>query len=173
MDIFVEEIVKKKKTPRDFVLILATLLAGVALLFILVTIVLPILWNLMPIVLLLIAGVCYGIYYILGGFNIEYEYSLVNAEIDIDKIVNRRSRKREVTVYLRELEDFGTIKNPMFNSYKESPEFKKVYVCSAENADNAFFVVYTCAGQRLMVIFNPNERIVSEIKRRNPQKELI
>lgn len=175
--IFIEELVKKKKTPADYLAVLCVLVSGAILVTFLLTVGLPL--GLMygsitgTLALLFVAAVFYGVYYFLQTVDVEYEYSLVNAEIDIDKIMGKKRRKRMVTVYLRNLEDFGTRKNPEFNRYMENGEIKKVYACRDKNAEDVFFTVYDEGSTRIMLIFNPNEKIIDQIAKRNPRKVLI
>ena len=47
---------------------------------------------------LLLAGMGYGLWWLLTSLNIEYEYSVTNGDIDIDQITAKRKRKRIVSV---------------------------------------------------------------------------
>ena len=48
--------------------------------------------------LVLIAFAWYGAYLLMSMQNIEYEYILTNSEIDIDKIMSKKSKKKELRV---------------------------------------------------------------------------
>lgn len=171
--VFIEEIVKRKKTATDYLATAAVLALGAALAAILITIILPVFIKFGTVVLLLVVAVFYGIYYFLQTVDVEFEYSLVNAEIDVDKIMGKKRRKRMVTVYIRDLEDFGTRKNPEFNRYMSNSDIKKVYACRDKNADDIFFTVYNEGSTRIMLLFNPSEKIIDQIAKRNPKKQLI
>ncbi len=171
--IFIEELVRKKKTATDYLAVLGVLALGAVLASILLTVVLPVFMKFGTVVLLLVVAVFYGVYYFLQSVDVEYEYSLVNAEIDVDKIMGKKRRKRMVTVYIRNLEDFGTRKNPEFNRYIENSDIKKVYACRDKNADDIFFTVYDEGLTRIMLLFNPSDKIIDQIAKRNPKKPLI
>ena len=57
--------------------------------------------------LLLAGGALYLGYYFSTSLYVEYEYILTNGEVDFDKIIAQRSRKRLCTVKLSETTAFG------------------------------------------------------------------
>ncbi len=89
MDIFVEKLVARKKGLRESILSAIIITISV---FIATTATLIL--GPRGIVVLLIIGLIFGNWYIISAFNVEYEYSVTNGEIDIDKIVNKRKRKK-------------------------------------------------------------------------------
>ncbi len=173
MDIFIEEMVKKRKTALSLVLSVVSIFFGSIAIFLLFTIVLPIFYHFSSLIVPLAALIVYGIYLLISSFNAEYEYSLVNSEIDIDKITNKRKRRRLTTAYIQRLEAFGTTKNPDFARYKKNTSVKKIYACRDKNFDDIFFLVYNIGAERVMLFFNPSDRIISEIAKRNPKKQLL
>ena len=98
MDIFIEYMVKKKKGMQDYLLMFGISLFGVAALFLVFVILMSIIPQIASIILLLVVGGFYGIYRLITSFNLEYEYSLVNSEMDVDKIINVRKRKAFGTI---------------------------------------------------------------------------
>lgn len=99
MDIFVEKIVSRKKGPREYILS-----AMIIFISIIVVVMASLLLGPRGIVLLLTAGLIVGDWYLIGSFNVEYEYSITNGEIDIDKIINRRKRKKLITADCKDIE---------------------------------------------------------------------
>mgnify|MGYP003295503694 CR=1 FL=1 len=103
MDIFIEEMVLKKKTAGNHIVSLALMFAGLlvvmALLFFL-----PLLPQLAPFILLLIAGGVLFIRFVMTSGHIEYEYALVNDELDVDKILGRRKRKKIISISVKDPE---------------------------------------------------------------------
>jgi hypothetical protein len=94
MDIFHEQIVKKPNTGLRLLACIA-----VAAAFILAVLVVFIfLAFLFPMSMLIIAGLLYLGWYVVTGFSIEYEYILTNDELDIDKIIAKRKRKRLISI---------------------------------------------------------------------------
>ncbi|MBR5155861.1 MAG: hypothetical protein IKW62_05225 [Clostridia bacterium] len=173
MDVFIEEIVRKKKTQGDFLLVLGVLLLGSLISAVLLAIVLPVFIKYGTFVLALVIAVIYGVYYVVTSVNVEYEYALVNAELDVDKIINKTRRKRLATPNIREIEDFGTKKEPGFGRYLKNSSITKVYACRDKKAEDIFFLVYNQGDTKMMLIFNPSAEIIDQIAKRNPQKRYI
>ena len=114
MDVFTEYMVKKQKSGKDvFLQILCGVSAAavivVALLLIpIVTLQFGQIGSMYTMLAPLIAlGAGYGAWYLISSMNVEYEYILTNGEMDVDKIVARRRRKRMITVNARKFEAFG------------------------------------------------------------------
>ncbi len=170
MDIFIEEIIRRKKTPMDFVIVLGVLLLGSLLSAVLLAIVLPVFFNYGAFVLALVIAVLYGVYYTISSLNVEYEYALINTELDIDKIINKNRRKRLTTPNIREIEAFGGKKSYEYGKYLKDSSVTKIYACRDKMAEDIFFLVYYQGDTKMMLLFNPSERIIDQIAKRNPQK---
>lgn len=174
MDIFIEYMVKKKKGMQDYLLMFGISLFGVAALFLVFVILMSIIPQIASIILLLVVGGFYGIYRLITSFNLEYEYSLVNSEMDVDKIINVRKRKRLTTVNLKGLEAFGTIggSRSEYESYLRKANVEKIFACIDKNDDSACFAVYNEKEHQKMLVFNPNDKMVDRIKKLNPFKTM-
>ncbi len=173
MDIFIEEMVSKTKTAKDRLLNVGIIALAAVLFFVMVGILIPMFAAFSSIIFLLAAGVVYGAYYLINMSNVEFEYSLVNTEIDIDKIINKTKRKKITCAPIRGLEAFGTKQNPDFDGYLSNPSVTKVYACRDKSADDVIFMVYNQSDKKMMLLFSPSEKIVEQIKKRNPQKQFI
>lgn len=171
MEVFVEYMVKKKKSPLDYLKVALLLLAGLFVVFILMNFIL--IQFIGTIVLLVIAGIVYLVYRLVTSINLEYEYILTNSDIDVDMIINARRRKRMTTVNLRSVECFAQKKSPEFNRFSNSQGIKKLFACRDAADDNTCFVVYTEGEQTKMLFFDPNEKIADRIKTLNPQKTFL
>ena len=81
-DVFIEEIVKKKKEPLDWLKIVAILLLclGLAAGFLFLGMFFPFCWVLAGL------SVYFG-YFFISRRSVEFEYSLTNDVFDIDKIL--------------------------------------------------------------------------------------
>lgn len=92
--------------------------------------------------------------YLLGNFGIEYEYIITNNEMDIDKIIGRRKRKRMITVDIKRAEDFG--KYTADNDIKADAT---VHAYTGVEKDACYLVVTHNDYGKVKVIFNPNEHM--------------
>ena len=101
MDIFCEYIVKVKRSPLE---ILISVL-GVFLAAILIFLSLGLLSTAFSsFVLLIDAAIVYGVYILVTHFDVEYEYIFTNGDLDIDKIIAKRKRKRMFSLSVKEFE---------------------------------------------------------------------
>lgn len=105
MDTFKEQLVKKTPETNDqikkiLIIITSCLLAVLCFLFFMGT---P--FAIFGVVIA--GGIIYGGYYLITNLMIEYEYILTNGDLDVDKIVAQRSRKRLATLDLALAHEFG------------------------------------------------------------------
>lgn len=157
MDVFVEQLVKRKKGLIDYGILLVVAVLGVLVMLAAMTV--PILATLRIIVL---AGVCGIIYYVDALRNIEYEYSTTNGDFTIDQIVNRRRRKKVCSFDLRNVEEMGqydpaALQNKTFE--------RRLKVGTDDSKTGAWYLIVRLkdAGNTL-IIFNPEERMLAAIK---------
>ena len=101
-DVFIEEIVKKKKEPLDWLKIIAILVLCLALAvaFLFLGMFFPFCWVLAGL------SIYFG-YFFISRRSIEFEYSLTNDTFDVDKIIAKRTRKRLISTSCKNFDDFG------------------------------------------------------------------
>lgn len=156
MDVFVEQIVKKEVTGKDWAL---RILIGIGM-GVLSAVSLFVLLFVFPLLgLLLLFAVIWGGYFLITGTDCEYEYIVTNGEIDIDKIIAKRKRVRLITAKASSFEAFG--------EYKDAPDIGDgVTTVSALGTDGgspyyADFKHPSAGNVRL--IFSPSEKVIEAI----------
>lgn len=109
MDIFVERIIERKKNIIDYMVIFSIFFGSlfVALLIILF-------FNINAISAALLIALGYLVYYLISMRNVEFEYAFTNGELDIDKIIAQRKRKRLFSANCRDFEAFGKLDSKNF-----------------------------------------------------------
>lgn len=171
MDIFVEQLVRRKRQPMDFVKVFLCLIAATVILTCMF------IFNNIPLLGTIIFFVgalfVYLIYRVGTSINSEYEYCFTNGALDVDKIIAARSRKKITELNARDIEMMASCKNHSFKKYMDDREIKKIYACSSINDDDVYFVIYFVAGKRQMLLFNPNDTIKDGFRRLNPQKVFL
>ena len=164
-DIVVEQIVKKQKTAKDSLMAFGLVALCVVLVAVLYMVVLPFVPQFSGIVFMLIALIVYYTYMIAGTFNLEYEYALVNYDLDIDKIIAKKNRKKITYVDLKSVEAFGSKEAPEFDRYLNDESIIKVYACRLKDAEDTRFLIYTENLQKKMVLFSPSEELSENIEK--------
>lgn len=166
MDTFVEQIIVRKKTTSQVVYAVLIM----ALTSLLITFSFLMIGSL---ALILVFGLGYGMWWLLSGMNIEYEYCITNGDIDIDKIIGRRKRERVVSVSLKKLETVGRY-DPA--QWKERGVDRTVIAAPSEKEEGLYCFSYRSKKRgHTLVIFQPNERVLAAFEQGLPrllQKDL-
>lgn len=152
-DIFVEEMVVRRKTVGNLLLSV-----GMVALAVVLTIVL---WLFIPFInTVLILILWFGVYLGIKFQYAEYEYSFTNGDLDIDKIMAKRKRKRLVEINQKQIK----VMAPYTSEYEsETQEYNvsEVIDCSASrNAAGRWFFIYEKSdGQYAFVVIQPSKRL--------------
>lgn len=155
MDIFIEQIIKKKFGKSDYLVFAAVLLGSCVILGIF-AVCIPML--LLPV----LVGVFAADYYLITSRNLEYEYSVTNGDITIDKVISRRKRKRVISVDAHNIEEMGKFKPEIVrnkSSYK--PYFASEY---DDGRDSWYFCAHTSKEGNVLVVFDPDEKVMGAMK---------
>lgn len=177
MDIFVEQLVKKKKTAGSYARIWGGIIGALLFLWIFFTILYPMIIQVIPMLgtisFLLCAGVVFLLYLLVVNTNLEYEYCFTNGALDVDKIINRRNRKRMTELNARKIEKMARPTDPEFQRLMQERSVKKIYACSHKDDADTYYVVYEDEKGKNLLLFNPNEKIKDGFRRLNPQKVFL
>lgn len=162
MDIFVEQIVKKAASGKDWAM---RVIIGIAM-GVLSAASLFIFFFILPIPaagLLLVVGIFWGGYRLITNSDCEYEYIVTNGEIDIDKIIAKRKRVRLITAKASTFEAFG--------KYEDAPEAEDsvttvsaVGVNESDKDTKTYYADFKHASAGYVrLIFSPEERVIDAI----------
>lgn len=167
MDIFTEQIVKRKFNGKDWLICLGASVAAFVLIYISIFILLPL--TMMPLIpLLVIAGCIYGIYWVYSFRNLEFEYSVTNGDLTVDKIINKRRRKRVVSFDVREAEEMGKYD---VNRLAQREVDKRLIASVSDTGENAWYILArTPKYGRTLLVFSPNEKVLDGIKAGLPRQ---
>jgi GH15 family glucan-1,4-alpha-glucosidase len=119
----------------------------------------------------LLVFAAWGGYMLITARNVEYEYILTNTELDIDKITAKRARKRVITINFKEIEVCAKTDNPNFKNVLDNTSkiTRTEYLNGDMKSENLYFVDFSKESENIRVFFEPNERILNEIKKINPR----
>ncbi|MBR6533406.1 MAG: hypothetical protein IKT44_03165 [Clostridia bacterium] len=156
MDTFFEQIISIKKDGKHIAGVLGIWFAALLLCFL----VFMYSGYIGSIFVLLMAGIIYGAVKLLGLLNIEYEYIVTNGVMDIDKIINKSSRKRLSSFDLANISRLEK-----FNMSQIERIDKKYVVIACNPGDsNAYLMVSEKEGKKAeYIVFSPNEKMQSAI----------
>ena len=157
MDIFCEEIIKRKFSAKDAGILLLCLVGAVVILL------LPMIFTpLLYFFIFILAGVGFGLYYLITSIDWEFEYSITNGDFTCDKIIHRRKRKPQFSINLHDTEEIGKYDPQKFTGRK----FDYVYRVgrTVGGTDGEWYLAghYGQYG-RLLGVFSPSDKVLNAI----------
>ena len=158
MDFFNEWIVKKKKTAQDIMSTIIIFLTALLLLYlVLIQFSAGKLIFLVPVEIALIIYVAYLLW---SSLNVEYEYSVTNGDLDIDKIVAKKRRKKLVRVKIRDFEYFAPLDDKHIK-VAEDPSVNRVIDASSDlDSPNVYFAIYFNNSEKVCLLFEPTDKMI-------------
>ena len=154
-----EQLVKRNKTIKDT--LLKVLIVTVTTLLAPMILVMPSLFLLL--IIIIVVDV-----YLFQRMNVEYEYLYFNGDLDIDKIINKQSRKRKFQTNIKEDMDFmAPTGAPELYRFQN---LKKLDFSTKTPENKTYTMIALHKGQKVQVIFEPNEEILKGIRDLAPRK---
>lgn len=168
-DVFIERMVKKKFETKDILLtlgIIAATLLAVFLGFVLGFLVLG-----FPMLTVLIAlGAGFGGYKLMTMRLLEYEYSLTNGFVAVDKIMNRSARKRMTSFECETCEDIGIYTENEARLKTRSFD-ARVFATQYSDCQNSWYMIVRGKKTgKTLVVFDPDEDFQEAIKKFIPRQ---
>jgi len=161
-DYYTEQLIKKVVSIKD-IMIKAGLITATALVL-LVALMAPIFGALFIVMIVL------DVILFRRLNNVEYEYLYVNGELDIDKIINKAKRKRMFSMNISDLEIIVPSGSADLNSYKN---IKILNFSSMRRKSKTYEMILIKGGEKLRVIFEPNQAILEGMRMLAPRKVKI
>lgn len=166
MDTFVEQIVKIRKSPVERITQIGIIVLGVLLIILCG-------FGYVSMVLgmfsFLFAGMAFaigfGIWYFYNQLNLEYEYIITNGDLDVDKIIAKRTRKRVMSVSCRDLSEFGKYDPDAF----ANRSFDERVVAATVDGDACYAVFSPKDEGESLLIFAPNKKTISTMRKFAPR----
>lgn len=162
MDMFIEKIVRRRKGPVDFMLMFLIIIGTIGLSF-LTLVYIPGLSTIIIIALFYLA------YIFLSKLNVEYEYAVTNGDLDIDKIINQKKRKRMFSGNCKEFEVVAKVNSSQYT--REIQECKNVKDFSSHSKTaEVWFISMRNEGKHTVVLFEPLPQMIENFRIFIPRK---
>lgn len=158
-DIFVEEMVVRRKSTLNLLMSI-----GIVVLAVLLVIVV---WLFVPFIsTVLMVIVLFAAYLGIKFQYVEYEYSFTNGDLDIDKIMAKRKRVRLVEINHQKIK----VMAPYTAEYEaETKGYNVSEVVDASSSKNAagrwFFIYEKQSGGYAFVVIQPSKRLREAMKK--------
>ncbi|MDD3362240.1 MAG: DUF6106 family protein [Hespellia sp.] len=153
-DTFCEHIVQRKTRPTDIAIKVLSIAAIVVLALSSV-----ILGFLMIFVAFIFGTI--AVLFIFPKLKVEYEYSLLNHDLNVDVIYNRAKRKHLLSIDLKEAEMIAPRTSHRLDAYHDL--VMKDYSTADENA-TPYAVMCNISQQMNCILFNPDKEMLSRME---------
>lgn len=159
-ELYAEAAVKRKETATTFALralMIIAVLAGIVL------IIVGGIGSFIGIILVL------GVFFFYPRLSVEYEYVFVDGQIDFDRITGNSKRKTMLRIDFEQVEIMAPINSHALDSYKNAQLVKKDF-SSLSKDSKPYAIIANSDGKKLMILFEPNEKMLNMIKQKSPRK---
>ena len=156
MDTYAEQLLIKENSAADtlkrvFIIAGGFILAAALFLFFSIL-------GLLPIGIILAMGIAVGAYFLILNLGVEYEYIITEGELDIDKIVAKRTRTRLLTIQVEKFKEYGII------TEAKEKEGLTVFMVNGKGYSDYYADFTHKTHGECRLIFSPDERIRSLIE---------
>ncbi|MBQ9097750.1 MAG: hypothetical protein IJY55_05070 [Clostridia bacterium] len=161
-DIFVEQLIRRKKTEKDVWTSVLLVIGGIiftpmALYFGFA------LHYLGYVFLIMLAAMWWCVVRLIKSKTVEYEYVFTDGTLDIDMIIAGSRRGRVITVSKMEFELVAPVSHPY------SGEYKTLNCSTKDENDRLYYIMTERHGVgKVRVLFNPNDELLEAIKLSRP-----
>ena len=168
-DVFIERMVKKKFETKD-ILVVFGVVAAIFVLTVAGFFVGFLVLGLPMIAMLVVAGSVYGGYKLISTRILEYEYSLTNGFVTVDKIMNRSTRKRMTSFECDSCEDLGKYAEAEARLRTRSFDTRVFATGTTGNPESWYMIVRGGKTGKTLVVFDPDEDLQEAIKKYIPRQ---
>ena len=165
-DLYLEELVLRKKTLKDKVITVGLIAFG---LFLWTG---AYLWRfsllyLFPAIVVTVVAI-----FVLPKLNVEWEYTYVDAELDVDKIFNRAKRKRVGTYEIKKAEIIAPANSHRLDYHNNNQKMKVMDFTSLFPERQKYvyaMIIEDDKNGMLKVLFEPSQQMLEDMRRRAPR----
>ena len=163
VELMIEQLIQKRTTMKDNA-IKAGLIALTALSFFLFMS-----GNLIFTILFIV--LVFVDYYVLRRMGVEYEYTYFDGGLDIAKVMNKQFRKE---LFSTDLKEEMEILAPSDHADLQYCQVEKTLDYSSQMPENKTYTMVTkWKGQKVKLVFEPNEKMLNSIRDIAPRKVIF
>ncbi|HJA12710.1 MAG TPA: hypothetical protein H9799_07130 [Candidatus Mediterraneibacter merdipullorum] len=154
-DALYEQLVTRRPKPYDLPVRILVILVIVAVAVLLM----PFIGILSFIIAVILALVAY--YFIFPKLNVEYEYIILNHDLQIDAIYNRAKRKRMTSLDIQSAEIIAPKDSPRLHSYKPD---KICDYSSGNPSGKAYAIMLPMEQKNVCIYIEPDAKMIEHMK---------
>lgn len=154
-DAFYEQLVARKSRPADLLIRILSILVIVAVAFF----GMPFIGFFSFFIAVILALLAY--YFVFPRLDVEYEYTLLNHDMEVDAIYSKSKRKKQLSFDIRQAEIMAPSGSPRLRSFQPA----KTYDFSSGTADkNAYSMMISIDKGLVCIILEPDEKMFSHMQ---------
>ena len=157
-DTFYELLVKKNKPDSSAIIMSAINIIAIVCMLVLT------LYTQFAMILVIALGFVFY-YLVYPKLSVEYEYSLLNADLTVDAIYNKTKRKNILTMDIKTLETAFPTSSPKMNSQRNS----KIIDCSTGDMTSSYCLIFPNNGENILLFITPDTHMLDMLKRVAPR----
>jgi len=163
-EVFLEWIVKAKTTTLG----IAARIGGILL--VIIAVLSFVILGIYSMIAVFFTG--FLLYKIWQWTNIEYEYSFLTGELDIDMIMGQNSRKRVFSISINDTEIIAHEKSDRI-AYFNNPDVTVIDYSTGIPSDDKYVIAANLDGKKTKVIFEPNRKMIEAMRELAPNKVFL
>lgn len=171
MDTYIEYLTKRHTDSSILLLkiliILASIVVGVGLFVLCLTTRVLASFGIIALVLCIWGG-----WMLLRQFQLEFEYILTGFDLDVDKIIAQKKRKRILTIDLHQISQFARFDEAHRHHVESAGVQKRLDASTHVNGETWYLIFNHKKLGKTLLLFSPDERIQQAVKAAKPQAML-
>lgn len=172
MDTFFEQLVVRKMTAPEKIIKFLTIVFGVIAICLLIFLSFTNVFSGFITVLFLPAALGVGVllWFQVKNMYIEYEYSITNGSLDIDRIRGKRKRERMVSVECSDFEEFGVYDESAALRFKGREFGGRAFAANRDSNELYYAISRHKKFGNVFIVIEPNDRIKGALKKFIPKQ---
>lgn len=154
-DALYEQIVARKSRPTDMLIRIATIIFIAAVM----VITMPLLGFFGVMIAVVLAFLAY--YFIFPKLNVEYEYTLLNHDLQIDAIFNQAKRKKQLSFDIQQAEIIAPKGSPRLSSKRAD---KTLDFSSQDAAAKQYMLFIPMDQKNTCIVLEPDAKMLDHMK---------
>ena len=116
--------------------------------------------------MILVIALGFVFYYLVyPKLSVEYEYSLLNADLTVDAVYNKTKRKNILTMDIKTLETAFSTSSPKMNGQKNGKRID----CSTGDMASSYCLIFPNNGENILLFITPDAHMLDMLKRVAPR----
>ncbi len=101
---------------------------------------------------------------------LEYEYIVTNDDLDVDKIIAKKKRKRMLSISCKDIEKIAPVENAYKNEMNAPSIKQAIDVCESASREASYFILFENEKGKGILYLDAPDEMISMLRRYIPTK---